>query len=344
MRKVNWVCSNLGPIWKHSKTNARKNLLGFLAPSDDNENVKTEKVCDPMKVLGWSYDKGLVCPNDGEPGLKHNFWDNVDVQSIRMENEAARLNYLLAQYRSTTYQTQELNTRNVVARENNKRGRLAERETRKKRSTDTTSQQNLTAKTMSQQNLTTYSFNIFDEDSNSNFKLKECKIWEESKEGEVIETHLYDFESNTLFEDSKTDSGSNLTAFYANEDGVEVLADKESRPEVIQDVTISISNSPLNGTADTTSPQNMSSYFFSISDEDSSSDLELKDCRIWEKSEGTVIETHVYDFESNTLIEDRNVDSGSTLTAAFTDEEGAEVEAEKEVTEVETISIVLRPR
>ena len=89
---------------------------------------------------------------------------------------------------------------------------------------------------------------------------------------------------------------------------------------------------------------NMSSYFFSISDEDSSSDLELKDCRIWEKSEGEVIETHVYDFESNTLIEDRNVDSGSTLTAAFTDEEGAEVEAEKEVNEVETISIVLRPR
>ena len=155
----------------------------------------------------------------------------------------------------------------------------------------------------------------------------------------MIETHVYDFETNTLIEDNDTGSGSNLNATYTNGTGVEVPANQETAPEVIQDVTVSISTS-----SNQTCSQNVSSYVFKVSDEDSSSDLELKDCTILEKSEGEVIETHVYDFEANTLIEDKKVDSGSTLTATYTEEDGAEVVAEKEVTQVETISIVLKPR
>ena len=206
---------------------------------------------------------------------------------------------------------------------------------RRKRSVNDTS--------AAEEKITTHTISIQDKDANSDFELSTCIIFETSTDGQIMETHAYDFERNVLIEDGEVDSGSNLTATYIDEDGVEVPADEETAP-VIQDVTISISTSPMNETTNTTSPRNVSSYFFSVSDEDSSSDLELKDCRIWEKSEGEVIETHVYDFESNKLIEDQKVDSGSTLTATYTDEGGAEVEAEKEVTEVETISIVLRPR
>ena len=109
-------------------------------------------------------------------------------------------------------------------------------------------------------------------DPNSDFELSTCTILETSADGQIMETHAYDFERNVFIEDGEVDTGSNLTATYTDEDGVEVPADEETAPKVIQDVAISISTSPLNGTTDTTSPQNgttettspqnVSSYFF----------------------------------------------------------------------------------
>ena len=292
------------------------------------------------------------------------FWDNINLNKIR----GAWLLYMHHQHVVTSSESpittiinawkrlktkirpraDQKQTRKCRGRPVKKSGRKVHRKNgqrRKKRSVNGTS--------ANEEKIITHTITIRDMDPNSDFELSTCTILETSADGQIMETHAYDFERNVFIEDGEVDSGSNLTATYTDEDGVEVPADEETAPKVIQDVAISISTSPLNGTTDTTSPQNgttettspqnVSSYFFSVSDEDSSSDLELKDCRIWEKSEGEVIETHVYDFESNTLIEDRKVDSGSTLTATYTNEGGAEVEAEKKATEVETISIVLRP-
>merc|ERR550519_1076694 len=100
---------------------------------------------------------------------------------------------------------------------------------------------------------------------------------------------------------------------------------------------------------DSASEQNMTTYALRIMDNDANSDFKLKDCRIWEESEGEVIETHVFDFETNTFFEDSRKDSGSSLTATYTDDDGVEVDANgpdpsAEVPQVKTISIVLRPR
>merc|ERR1712038_869835 len=79
-----------------------------------------------------------------------------------------------------------------------------------------------------EQNITTRSFTIVDEDPTSDLKLKDCRIWEES-EGDVIETHVYDFERNVLIEDSEA-GGSSLNATYF-EDGVEEDAEEVPAPE-----------------------------------------------------------------------------------------------------------------
>ena len=130
----------------------------------------------------------------------------------------------------------------------------------------------------------------------------------------------------------------------ADDDGVvDDLAERKLAPEVIQEVTLSITNSHQTTASNSTPTQNLTSYTLSVIDGDSTSDLELKDCRFWEKVEGEVIETHTYNSGSNALIEDNKVDTGGIVTAVYTDEGGAEVEAEKEVTQEETIFIVLRP-
>jgi len=80
--------------------------------------------------------------------------------------------------------------------------------------------------------VTVHSLAIVDEDSSFNFKVKECKIWEESEEGEVLETHVYDFERKVLIEDNNT-GGSSPNATYIEEgvleDAEEVPAPEESR-------------------------------------------------------------------------------------------------------------------
>ena len=233
------------------------------------------------------------------------FWNTLNVNKIRRQNEIARLGYMLRLYKHQT--TSRVENKAFVKTSNDGK--------RRKRSVDTTEEEAVSS----------YTMEIVDTDAESNFELGTCKILEKSTDGQVIETHAYDFERNIFFEDVDVDSGSNLTATYSDEDGIEVQAKRELAPEVIQDVTVSISKSSQDVTTNATSPENVSSYIFSISDKDSSSDLELKDCRLWEKSDGEVIETHVYDFESNTLIEDKKVDSGTTLTATHTVEDGAEV-------------------
>merc|ERR1719150_768418 len=93
--------------------------------------------------------------------------------------------------------------------------------------------------------------------------------------------------------------------------------------------------------------QNITTRSITVIDEDRNSDLKLKDCRIWEESEGEVIETHVYDFERNVLIEDSKA-GGSSLNATYfedgVEEDAEEVPAPETEEEIETISIVLRPR
>ena len=88
------------------------------------------------------------------------------------------------------------------------------------------------------QNVTRHTIEIIDHESSFNFKLKDCRIWEESEEGEVLETHVYDFEKNILIEDSNT-GGSSLNATYI-EDGVEKDADEVPEEEEEQIETISI--------------------------------------------------------------------------------------------------------
>jgi len=83
------------------------------------------------------------------------------------------------------------------------------------------------------QNITTRSITVIDEDPNSDLKLKDCRIWEES-EGEVIETHVYDFERNVLIEDNKV-GGSSLNATYF-EDGVEEDAEEVPAPETEEEI------------------------------------------------------------------------------------------------------------
>jgi len=324
-----------------------------------------DKVCDPEHFLEWTTNidggDGWSCSREGtEDAEGPSFWDKVDIQEIREDNENARLGYLLGQYKRRTIWGQiedktvdwfastpdeVIHTGNPYSP--NKRYRYTG-SNRVKRSTDEALPQNLTTETLEtfEQNLTRYSFNVIDQDPRSNFKLKQCQILEESTEGEVIETHVYDFENNLLFEDQKTDSGSNLTVFYiADDDGaVDDLAERELAPNVVQKVTLSISDSQQTMASNSTSTRNLTSYTFSVIDEDPASDLELKDCRFWEKVDGEVIETHTYNSGSNVLIEDNKVDSGGIVTAVYTDEGGAEVAAEKDVTQEETIFIVLRPR
>ena len=89
------------------------------------------------------------------------------------------------------------------------------------------------------QNVTRHTIEIIDHDSSFNFKLKDCRIWEESEEGEVLETHVYDFEKNILIEDSNT-GGSSLNATYI-EDGVEKDAEEvpeETEEEQIETISI----------------------------------------------------------------------------------------------------------
>ena len=93
--------------------------------------------------------------------------------------------------------------------------------------------------TVVEQNVTTHSLSIVDADSISDFKLKDCTIWEEF-DGKVVERHVYDFENDILIEDRKVGSGSTLTATYI-EDGIE----KESEKKVSQDELITVVLRPL---------------------------------------------------------------------------------------------------
>ena len=87
------------------------------------------------------------------------------------------------------------------------------------------------------QNVTRHTIEIIDHESS--FKLKDCRIWEESEEGEVLETHVYDFEKNILIEDSNT-GGSSLNATYI-EDGVEKGAEDEVPEETEEEKIETIS-------------------------------------------------------------------------------------------------------
>ena len=96
---------------------------------------------------------------------------------------------------------------------------------------------------------------------------------------------------------------------------------------------------------ETTAKSNQTLHCLKIIDGDSTSDFKLQECKIREEyNEGDAIETHIYNFDSNTLVEDSKVERGSTLTATYTGEDGDAVEAAKEVNQDETIFIVLRPR
>ena len=96
---------------------------------------------------------------------------------------------------------------------------------------------------------------------------------------------------------------------------------------------------------ETTAKSNQTLHFLKIIDGDSTSDFKLQVCKIRkEYNDGDAIETHIYNFDSNTLVEDSKVERGSTLTATYTGEDGDAVEAAKEVNQDETIFIVLRPR
>ena len=110
--------------------------------------------------------------------------------------------------------------------------RAKDKQGRKKRSTDTVNTGTI------EQNVTIHSLAIVDEDSSSNFKVKDCRIWEESEEGEVIETHVYDYEQNILIVDSKT-GGSSLNATYFK-DGAPGDAEEVPESEEEQIETISI--------------------------------------------------------------------------------------------------------
>jgi len=90
-----------------------------------------------------------------------------------------------------------------------------------------------------EQNVTTSSLTIVDEDCNSNFKVKDCRIWEQTKEGELVETHVFDFERKVLIEDSNP-GGSSLNATYF-EDGVEEDVDEVPAPETEEEEIETIS-------------------------------------------------------------------------------------------------------
>eukprot|EP00092_Neocalanus_flemingeri_P079506 GFUD01099048.1.p1 GENE.GFUD01099048.1~~GFUD01099048.1.p1 ORF type:complete len:620 (+),score=137.32 GFUD01099048.1:255-1862(+) len=91
------------------------------------------------------------------------------------------------------------------------------------------------------------------------------------------------------------------------------------------------------------SDQNITLHTLKIIDEDSDSDFNLSECKIVERYDGQIKETHVYDFETNTLVEDRRTGSSSELSAAFMDN-GMEVESTKVMTKVKEINIVLTPK
>ena len=78
-----------------------------------------------------------------------------------------------------------------------------------------------------------YAVSIIDNDSESDFEVETCKILEKSNDGQVLETHTYDFKKDILFQDGKVSSGSTLTANFT-EDGVEQQAQvKRTQEETI---------------------------------------------------------------------------------------------------------------
>eukprot|EP00092_Neocalanus_flemingeri_P058461 GFUD01069670.1.p1 GENE.GFUD01069670.1~~GFUD01069670.1.p1 ORF type:complete len:461 (-),score=86.00 GFUD01069670.1:212-1594(-) len=81
-----------------------------------------------------------------------------------------------------------------------------------------------------------------------------------------------------------------------------------------------------------------------IMDNDPNSDFIIKECSILETYiNGTLREEHVFNFENNILIQDKNVNSGSNLNATtFID--GKVTEAKKEVSKKREINIILQKR
>ena len=219
-------------------------------PSPDGDLTR-DKFCG----LTVKVDEKLECKQLGEQTTddKLAFWKNINVFKMRAENEFRRMETIASAYGFELIRKSDLvqmlanvlnsregqqgnrkrNPSTELAGGDPKRIRTQSPGQRKKRSVDTTSEQNVT----------THALRIVDKDSSSDFTLKDCRIWEKSDEGEVIETHVYDFETNTFIEDSKTDSGSSLAATFTNEDGIEVDAnepDPEPSAEVPRVRTISI--------------------------------------------------------------------------------------------------------
>eukprot|EP00092_Neocalanus_flemingeri_P029802 GFUD01032356.1.p1 GENE.GFUD01032356.1~~GFUD01032356.1.p1 ORF type:complete len:597 (+),score=134.77 GFUD01032356.1:52-1791(+) len=81
-----------------------------------------------------------------------------------------------------------------------------------------------------------------------------------------------------------------------------------------------------------------------ITDKDPNSDFIIKECSISEiYTNGTLREEHVFNFENNILIQDKNINSGSNLNATtFID--GKATEAKKDVSKKREITIILQKR
>jgi len=179
------------------------------------------KVCQISDKLSDTV-KNMECV-PGEAANNDVFWEEVNIAKIRRTNEKLYFGYLMTQYGIPFQFGNFEKIAKIVAN-----GKTNIGEKRKKRS----------AVPIEKQNVTRHALEIIDEDSSSNFKVKDCRIWEESEEGEVIETHVYDFERDVLIEDSNL-GGSSLNATFF-EDGVEKDADEVSPPEEEQIETISI--------------------------------------------------------------------------------------------------------
>merc|ERR1711892_543417 len=106
----------------------------------------------------------MVCIEDTSSN-KHIFWDKVNIQKIRKSNEKARLGYLMAQYGISFL---ESGRRTTVSGHGGPNKKQKTTEDRKKRSVGK----------VVEQNVTTHSISIVDADSISDFKLKDCRIWE----------------------------------------------------------------------------------------------------------------------------------------------------------------------
>ena len=230
-----------------SKTKTKtRNTWDFELPSDASQ-VK-DKVCFDDKVIEIEGDgKVMGCVARTTPANGDDIWDSLNVAKIRKSNEKARMGYHMKQLgipfvfghravdlvnfmdiaygdNANKYAFQQA-TVEFNARQPEPRGREIKR---KKRSSDREVEKNVTV----------HSLAIVDEDSSFNFKVKECKIWEESEEGEVLETHVYDFERKVLIEDNNT-GGSSPNATYI-EEGVLEDAEEVPAPEEEQIETISI--------------------------------------------------------------------------------------------------------